>query len=134
AGITPGNTISVSGYGESYSTPDIAEGNIIISGIRNPATTLQLLIRYRLYILEIDAELPIRYERFKNRKRSEDKNMTLKEFITLQEQESVNIERCLELLNGHFVNNGTERELRRDINLFLDHEPPFPLSQRKQTI
>jgi len=49
-------------------------------------------MRSRLYILGIDAELPIRYERFKSRKRPEDKNMTFDEFVTLQEQESANIE------------------------------------------
>jgi hypothetical protein len=55
--------------------------------------------------------------------------MTFDEFVALQEQESANIEQCLELLNGHFVNNGTEQELRRDIDLFLSYEPPFPPSR-----
>ena len=103
----------------------IKTGKAIVDGIRNLKEIGELRKRKDFFLIGVDAELKLRYERLKTRGREGDPK-TFEEFKRLDEYENKSlgggqeINRCLEKSDFKIINNRTMKELKDKIEEILN--------------
>jgi dephospho-CoA kinase len=97
----------------------------IIESIRTPGEVCSLRKKGGFYLIAIDADLKVRYERI-NRRQSETDHISYQTFLEneLREMESTdpnaqNIGRCIELADYKLYNNGTIEQLNHAVDQVL---------------
>jgi len=101
-------------------------GNCIIESIRTEGEIRALRKKGRFYLLAVDADPKIRYERIIKRG-SETDNVSYKEFLENEQKEMVsndpakqNINKCIKMADYKILNNGSFNELYQKIEVFLN--------------
>jgi dephospho-CoA kinase len=99
--------------------------NCVIESIRTPGEVDMLSKQDNFYLLAIDADPKVRYNRISIRK-SETDSISYDEFIANEQREMTsadpnkqNLAKCIELSNRTFNNNTTIDELYKQINSYL---------------
>jgi dephospho-CoA kinase len=100
----------------------IVEGkNSVIESIRTPGEVYSLRQKGRFYLLAVDADPVVRYERIKQRQ-SETDHIDYKTFLENEQREmdstdpnAQNLSKCIELADSKLWNNGTLEQLNRQL-------------------
>jgi dephospho-CoA kinase len=99
--------------------------NSVIESIRTPGEIYSLRRKGRFYLLAIDADPEIRFERIKQRQ-SETDNIDYKTFIENEQREmdsadpnAQNLSKCIELADYKLWNNGTLEQLNTEVERIL---------------
>lgn len=97
----------------------------VIESIRTPGEVLSLREKGDFSLIAVDADPKIRYERIKKRG-SETDNITFETFLKNEEREMnsedpnhQNLQRCIEMADVCFMNDGTIAELLRNVDDYL---------------
>lgn len=108
-----------------YNKAKKAGSKSIIESLRNPKEVESLRKKGNFYLLAIDADPKIRYERIRKRG-SETDNVTYKEFLENEKREinsrdknRQSLAKCINMADYHLENNGTIKELHRQIERIL---------------
>jgi dephospho-CoA kinase len=109
-----------------YEKALITGKNSIIESIRTPGEVYSLREKGRFYLLAIDADTKIRYNRISIRK-SETDNISFETFIENEKREmdsndpnAQNIKKCMDLADFKLWNNGTIEQLNRQVEAVLN--------------
>ena len=113
-------------YGASYIAEQLYElgkkENCIIESLRTPGEVEALKNRGEFYLISIDADPKLRYERIIRRK-SEKDNVSFEEFLENERREmnstdinKQNISKCIEMSDFKIINNGSIDELKRKVH------------------
>ena len=93
----------------------------VIESVRTPGEALSLRNKGNFYLLAVDADPQIRYERITLRK-SETDRISFRTFLENERREmestdpnAQNIGECIRLADFHFLNNGTIEQLNRQV-------------------
>ena len=99
--------------------------NSVIESIRTPGEIYSLRQKGRFYLLAVDADPVIRYERIKQRQ-SETDHIDYETFLENEKREmdstdpnAQNIGKCIELADFKLWNNGTMEQLNRKVEEIL---------------
>jgi dephospho-CoA kinase len=99
--------------------------NSIIESIRTPGEVYSLREKGRFFLLAIDADPEIRYERISLRK-SETDHISFETFIENEKREmsstdpnAQNLSKCIDLADFKLWNNGTMEQLNRQVEVVL---------------
>jgi dephospho-CoA kinase len=94
-----------------------SEGNCVIESIRTPGEAFSLRKKGKFYLLAVDADPELRYQRIVERKSETDK-ISFSTFVENEEREMTsadpnrqNIRECIRLADFILTNNGTREEL-----------------------
>lgn len=108
---------------------EIAEkegGNCAIESVRTPGEAAALKKKGEFYLLAVDADPKVRYDRIVKRKSATDQ-VSFEEFILNEQREMTspdpnkqNIGNCMTMADFSFRNDGTFEELYRSIDVFLE--------------
>lgn len=94
---------------------------VVIDGIRRPGDIMPLepLPQFQLVAIEADANL--RFERMKKRgEKSSESGMTWEQFLAEEQRSTeVTIPPVMERADVHITNNGTQEELKHQVDTFL---------------
>lgn len=97
----------------------------VIESIRTPGEVYSLREKANFYLLAVDADPGIRYERIKKRG-SETDDISFETFIKNEEREMnsedpnhQNLQRCIEMADVCFMNDKTIEELLRNVDDYL---------------
>ncbi|MDD5566990.1 MAG: AAA family ATPase [Patescibacteria group bacterium] len=111
---------------ELYKEAEKADGNCVIESLRAPREVEALKNKDRFYLLAVDAELKIRFERIKKRN-SETDAVNFEEFVENEQREmnstdptKPNISRCMTMADFVIDNNGSFDELYAKIDEILE--------------
>ncbi len=104
----------------------VASGkNCVIESIRTPGEVDSLRQKGNFYLFAVDADPEIRFERIKNRKSATD-NVDFETFIDNEKREmdsddpnKQNLKKCIEKADFVFNNNGSVKELNRQVDKVL---------------
>lgn len=114
---------------ELYKEASVSGDNCIIESIRTPGEVNSLRQKGNFYLLAVDAEPKLRYERIFLRK-SETDSISIETFIENERREmdstdpnNQNIRKCMEMADYIFTNNGTVNELEEAIEKTLTALP-----------
>jgi dephospho-CoA kinase len=119
-------------YGPSYITDQLynrAMGsgkNCVIESIRTPGEIISLRAKGHFYLLAADADPEFRYHRILLRQ-SETDQVSRKTFLENEEREmnttdpnKQNLRKCIEMADFIILNNGTKKDLIRQLEKVLD--------------
>ena len=119
-------------YGPSYVTDQLynrAMGsgkNCVIESIRTPGEIISLRTKGHFYLLAADADPESRYQRILLRQ-SETDQVSRKTFLENEEREmnttdpnKQNLRKCIEMADFIILNNGTKKDLVRQLEKVLD--------------
>lgn len=111
---------------ELYKLAQKSGANCIIESLRTPAEVQILKGKGEFYLLAVDADPKLRYQRIKKRNSDKD-NVTFDEFTKgeLAEMHSddpakQNISKCIAMANFSLTNNGTFEELYKQVDNVLN--------------
>lgn len=111
---------------ELYKEALIKGGNCIIESLRNSEEVISLRKKGQFYLFSVDAKPKVRYERIVKRASSTDK-VTYKEFLNQEKKElksknkfSQNIQKCMEMADYKFDNDGSFDELYQQVDRALE--------------
>ena len=100
--------------------------NCIIESIRNPLEAEYLRKNCTFYLLCVDADISIRYDRVLKRK-SETDNISFKTFVENEQREmstlnsnNQNIEQCIKMADYTLNNNKTIKDLEQQVNQVIE--------------
>jgi len=103
--------------------------NSIIESIRTLGEVKTLKEKGNFYLFAVDATSKTRFERIKKRQSKKD-NVTYDEFLDAERKEMIsndptkqNLKKCIEIANYKFENNGSFKNLYRQINNALKKIP-----------
>jgi dephospho-CoA kinase len=109
-----------------YEKALITGKNSIIESIRTPGEVYSLREKGSFYLLAIDADPKVRYERISLRK-SETDNISFETFLDNEKREmnstdpnAQNIKKCMDLADFKLWNNGTMEQLNRQVEAVLN--------------
>jgi len=113
-------------YGASYIAEQLYEigkkENCIIESLRTPGEVESLKNKGEFYLISIDADPKIRYERILRRASETDK-ISFEEFLENERREmnstdvnKQNISKCIEMSDFKIINNGSIDELKRKVH------------------
>lgn len=105
----------------------VTEGkNAIIESLRTPGEVSFLREQNDFFLLAVDAELNVRYERILSRNLSTD-HVTLEKFKSDEEREmtssdpsSQNLQACIKMADALVYNDGSKEELHEKIDMALE--------------
>lgn len=105
----------------------LAEGrDSIIESIRTPGEVYSLRAKGKFFLLAVDADPALRYERIALRKSATD-HVSFETFLENERREmdssdpnAQNLGRCIQLADFQFLNNGTIEQLNRQVEEVLD--------------
>lgn len=110
---------------ELYKEATEGADNCIIESIRTPGEVYSLRQKGNFFLLAVDADPILRYERIFLRN-SETDRISLETFISNEKREmdstdpnNQNIGKCMELADFNFINNGTVHELEQAVEKSL---------------
>lgn len=119
-------------YGSSYVTDQlynramVSGKNCVIESIRTPGEIISLRAKGHFYLLAADADLELRYQRIILRQ-SETDQVSRKTFLENEEREmnttdpnKQNLRKCIEMADFILLNNGTKKDLVRQLEKVLD--------------
>ena len=99
--------------------------NSVIESIRTPGEVLSLRQKGQFYLLSVDADPEIRYDRIRQRK-SETDNISFETFIENEQREmktsdpnAQNLSKCIEMADFRLWNNGTIEQLNQQVEGIL---------------
>jgi dephospho-CoA kinase len=108
-----------------YQKAAALQTNSIIESIRTPGEVISLRAKARFFLIAVDADPTLRYERIRKRN-SETDRISFDTFIENEKREMEatdpdmqNIQRCMEMADFSLQNNGSVEELHRDMELIL---------------
>lgn len=100
--------------------------NAIIESLRTPGEVKYLRQNPQFFLLAVDADINLRYDRIKKRKSATD-HVTFEKFVEDEEREmtsedpySQNIRACIEMADGLIYNNGSLEELHTSTDTVLN--------------
>jgi dephospho-CoA kinase len=119
-------------YGPSYVTDQlfrqalVSGKNCVIESIRTPGEIDSLRAKGHFFLLAVDADPELRYQRILLRE-SETDQVTRKTFLENEKREmnttdpnKQNLKKCIEMADFILLNNGTKEELIRQVEKVLD--------------
>lgn len=108
-----------------YEKAKILKENVIIESIRTVGEVNTLKEKGNFFLFAVDADPIVRYGRIKKRESSKD-SVTYKEFLEAEKKEmnntdfaKQNLKKCIEIADYKFLNNGTFRNLYKQVNKSL---------------
>jgi len=113
-----------------YSKAEKQNENIIIESLRTPGEILALKRKENFYLLAVDADPFLRYERIQKRK-SETDSLSYAEFLSNEGREmnsddpaKQNIKKCIEMADYKFWNNDDVESLKSNVLEVLENISP----------
>jgi len=119
-------------FGPSYVTDQlyneavVSGKNCVIESIRTPGEIDSLRAKGHFFLLAVDADPELRYQRILLR-RSETDQVSQETFLENEEREmnttdpnKQNLRKCIEMANFILLNNGTKKDLIRQLEKVLD--------------
>jgi len=108
-----------------YARAAETQGNCIIESVRTPGEAISLRFKGNFYLLAVDADPRIRYERILQRK-SETDNISFHTFVENEEREMTstdpgrqNIRECIRMADFVLTNDGSREELFEQVESIL---------------
>ena len=105
-----------------YEKAEKSNNNCIIESIRTPGEVLSLRKKDNFFLIAVDADPELRYQRIKLRK-SETDNISFETFVENEKREmnsdnqnNQNLKKCIEMADIVIKNNGTRKDLYDEIN------------------
>ena len=109
-----------------YNEALVSGKNCVIESIRTPGETESLRSKGHFYLIAVDADQKIRYERILLRK-SETDHISRETFLENEEREmnttdpnKQNLKKCIEMADFILLNNGTKEDLVIQLEKVLD--------------
>jgi len=117
-------------------------GNAVIESLRTVGEIMALRRKGNFFLIAVDAETKLRYERIKQRNGPTD-NVNFEQFMLDEQNEMFsadptkqNLRNCIQLADVTILNNGNMDDLENDINLLLEHigfkEEPLKIKEVKK--
>jgi len=99
--------------------------NSIVESVRTPGELKSLKDKKDFYLIAVDADIKIRYERIKKRGTSTD-NISYEQFVADEEREfssedpyAQNISACIKMADFNIINNGDIKRMREQVDEIL---------------
>lgn len=119
-------------------------GNAVIESLRTVGEIMALRRKGNFFLIAVDADAQLRYERIKQRNGPTD-NVSFEQFMLDEQNEMFsadptkqNLKNCIQLADVTILNNGNLEDLENDINLLLEHigfkEQPTKVQETKKEI
>ncbi len=102
-------------------------GNAVIESLRTVGEIMALRRKGNFFLIAVDADAQLRYERVKQRNGPTDQ-VSFEQFMLDEQNEMFsadptkqNLRNCIQLADVTILNNGNMEDLENDINLLLEH-------------